>query len=340
MEIMSPKYRSDYGIGTYFGWSIGYLIVPLFAWLLRDWLWIHIVITLPCFFLLSSWWLLPESPRWLLSQGRHEEALEVLSKAAKANGVDINEADAKLKEVILKLEKEQTQETETSTGNVLQLLKPGMWQKTLIVLYLWSIIAFVYYGISYNTNELAGDPFLNFAAYGIIEVPAYILLLFVMRSKGRRNPLAISLVASGIACLLIYPIPEDPWWASTAVSLFGKFCIACSFSIVYVCTAEIFPTTVRNVGLGTASVSARIGSIIAPFVRELGKATHPVIPQIIFGVLAATGGILALLLPEMTNRSVPDTLKEAAELSRKTRSKTKTDTRLTMKELNKFKEKV
>ncbi|GFW33465.1 transposable element Tcb2 transposase [Trichonephila clavipes] len=106
MEIMSPKYRSDYGIGTYFGWSIGYLILPLFAWLLRDWLWIHIVITLPCFFLLSTWWLLPESPRWLLSQGRHEEALEVLSKAAKVNGVDLNEVDAKLKEVILKLEKE------------------------------------------------------------------------------------------------------------------------------------------------------------------------------------------------------------------------------------------
>ncbi|GFW33463.1 organic cation transporter protein [Trichonephila clavipes] len=202
-----------------------------------------------------------------------------------------------------------------------------------------SIIAFVYYGISYNTNELAGDPFLNFAAYGIIEVPAYIVLIFVMRSKGRRNPLAFSLVASGIACLLLYPIPEDPWWASTAVSLFGKFCIACSFSIVYVCTAEIFPTTVRNVGLGTASVSARIGSIIAPFVRELGKATHGVVPQIIFGVLAGTGGLLALLLPEMTNRSVPDTLKEAAELSRKTCSKTKTDPKLAMQDLNKFKDK-
>lgn len=338
MEIISPKYRSDYGIGTYFGWSMGYLILPLFAWILRDWLWIHIVITLPSFFLLSTWWLLPESPRWLLSQGRHEEALEVLSKAAKANGVDITETDAKLKEIILKLEKEH--ESDHSNANVLQLLKPGMWQKTVIVLYLWSVIAFVYYGISYNTNELAGDPFLNFAAYGIIEVPAYILLIFVMRSKGRRNPLAISLAASGISCLLIYPIPEDPWWASTAVSLFGKFCIACSFSIVYVCTAEIFPTTVRNVGLGAASVSARIGSIIAPFVRELGKATHPVVPQIIFGILAATGGCLALLLPEMTNRSVPDTLKEAAELSRKTAPKTKTETSLALKNLNKCKERI
>ncbi|GFW33440.1 hypothetical protein TNCV_2796071 [Trichonephila clavipes] len=81
-------------------------------------------------------------------------------------------------------------------------------------------------------------------------------------------------------------------------------------------TAEIFPTVVRTVGLGAASISGQIGSITAPFVRELGKATHPAIPQVVFGVLAATGGCLVMLLPETNNRRVPDTLTEAAEISR------------------------
>ncbi|GIX96367.1 organic cation transporter protein [Caerostris extrusa] len=109
---------------------------------------------------------------------------------------------------------------------------------------------------------------------------------------------------------------EDPWWIGVILSLFGKFFITSAFGIVYVFTAEIFPTVVRNVGLGSASVSARIGSFIAPFVRELGKATHPVVPQIFYGVLAATAGCLVLLLPETNKRSVPDTLKEAAEISK------------------------
>ncbi|GFQ85178.1 hypothetical protein TNCT_681751, partial [Trichonephila clavata] len=33
-----------------------------------------------------------------------------------------------------------------------------------------------------------------------------------------------------------------------------------------------------------------------------GKATHPAIPQVVFGVLAATGGCLVMLLPETNNR--------------------------------------
>ncbi|GBM73289.1 hypothetical protein AVEN_74771-1 [Araneus ventricosus] len=66
----------------------------------------------------------------------------------------------------------------------------------------------MYYGISYNTNELAGDPFLNFALYGVIEIPAYALTLFVIQSKGRRRPEALSCLAAGLSCWLIYPIPK------------------------------------------------------------------------------------------------------------------------------------
>ncbi|GFR05017.1 hypothetical protein TNCT_31971 [Trichonephila clavata] len=63
--------------------------------------------------------------------------------------------------------------------------------------------------------------------------------------------------------------------------LLGKLCITCSFAIIYVFTAEIFPTVVRSIGLGSSCLGARLGSIIAPFVRELSRAIHPIVPQII-----------------------------------------------------------
>ncbi|CAL1275452.1 unnamed protein product [Larinioides sclopetarius] len=331
MEIISPKYRSAYGIGVNLGWVLGYLCLPGIAWLLRHWIYMQIALTVPFVVLLSTWWLLPESPRWLLAHGKTEEAVKILSRAAKRNRFHVSET--KLMQMISKTTKAHEAEAETEKVNILQLFKPGLWQKTVIIFYLWITNAFVYYGISYNTNELAGDPFLNFALYGVIEIPAYVLTLFVIQSKGRRAPLAMSCLAAGISCWMIYPIPKDPWWMSEIVSLLGKFCITASFSILHVFATEIFPTTLRTVGYGFPQLGARLGAFIAPFVREMGKASHPLVPQFTFGFLAVTAGLLSLLLPETKNRSFPDTVKEAAQISRKNAAEKDIETVVVLKDL-------
>ena len=61
----------------------------------------------------------------------------------------------------------------------------------------------------------------------------------------------------------------DPWWLVVTVTMTGKFFITISFGIIYIYSSELFPTVVRNIGMGSASVCGRIGTIIAPFMREL-----------------------------------------------------------------------
>lgn len=50
----------------------------------------------------------------------------------------------------------------------------------------------------------------------------------------------------------------------------GKFGFTMAFGIVYIFTAEVYPTVLRNVGMGMCSSAARIGSITAPYVIYLG----------------------------------------------------------------------
>lgn len=57
------------------------------------------------------------------------------------------------------------------------------------------------------------------------------------------------------------------------LSLIGKFAVSMAFALLYVYTSELFPTEARNKGMGLASVAARIGGILAPFVSLLVSVT-------------------------------------------------------------------
>ena len=58
-------------------------------------------------------------------------------------------------------------------------------------------------------------------------------------------------------------------WLPVTIAMIGKFLISQTFAIAYLYTAELFPTNVRNVAVGTASTFARIGSMSAPYIVDL-----------------------------------------------------------------------
>ena len=59
----------------------------------------------------------------------------------------------------------------------------------------------------------------------------------------------------------------DLQYLLTVLSMLGKFFCSAAFAIVYVYAAELFPTVVRNVGVGSSSMCARIAGLLQPQIQ-------------------------------------------------------------------------
>ena len=91
--------------------------------------------------------------------------------------------------------------------------------------------------------------------------------------------------------------------------LFGAF----GFGLVYLYTAELFPTKIRNTAIGTCSTIARIGGIIAILIQVLNTFWPP-LQLLIFGIISIIAGILAAQFPETRNDKLPESVHEAMTL--------------------------
>lgn len=88
MEIIGKSWRAAITILYQIPYSLGHLSLAGLAYMFRNWQHLQVAITLPSIILLSYWWVVPESPRWLIAMGKQKQACKILQTAAKINKLD------------------------------------------------------------------------------------------------------------------------------------------------------------------------------------------------------------------------------------------------------------
>jgi len=97
--------------------------------------------------------------------------------------------------------------------------------------------------------------------------------------------------------------------AAVVLGMIGKFGVTSAYNVIYIFSAELFPTVIRNGGIGMSSMCSRIGGIISAYLLLLASHWKP-LPLIVFGAFSVSAGLLSLLLPETMNRRLPETLED------------------------------
>ena len=115
-----------------------------------------------------------------------------------------------------------------------------------------------------SATGLSDDPAVAFILSAIVEVPSYFVAAYLIDYWGRKPLTAFSLILAGVTCI---PAGFTSGTGQLILVLIGKFGASAAFSLIYVYTAELFPTEVRSTALGLCSMMARIGGIAAPQVR-------------------------------------------------------------------------
>ncbi|XP_066502608.1 organic cation/carnitine transporter 2 [Hoplias malabaricus] len=302
MEILSRPVRIVFStVGVCIFFSIGYMILPLVAYFIRDWRMLLLALTLPGFLYIPLWWMIPESPRWLVSQGRVKDAEAILRDAARRNRITAPE-------VIFPPPQSGEKAGRAQSHNLCDLVRSSNIRAVTILLCLvWTTLSIGYFGLSLNTSNLYGNAYLNCFFSAAVEVPAYVFSWIMFRYWPRRLCLFFSLALGGVVLLFIHLLPQYLIYVSIVLEMLGKFGVTTAFAIVYAFTAELYPTILRNTAMGACSMASRAGSVCAPYFIYLG-GYYKALPYILMGCLNVLSGLLSLLLPESLGMPLPETI--------------------------------
>ncbi|CAM9115711.1 unnamed protein product [Bubo scandiacus] len=113
--------------------------------------------------------------------------------------------------------------------------------------------------------------------------------------------------ARRICILANIVVPTELRLLRMALAVLGKGSLAASFNCAYIFTGELFPTLIRQTGMGLGGTMARVGGMVAPLVRMLAEVAPP-LPLLIYGAAPIISAVATCFLPETRDVPLPETV--------------------------------
>lgn len=281
---------------------LGYISLPIIAYFVREWRTLQLVTSLPWIIVAVYYWLIPESPRWLISVGKRKEAIDILTLIAKRNNRPTDKIEAIVRDIGI------ANKNQHATGTYADLFKtPKIRMYTIITACIWMFCSHTFFGVNQYIGRLEGNLYLNVMLSATFLAPGLIIVVIATRFLKRKLTVITSFSIAALSLLVFIFIPSDMTAASLAFAIIGLVGAYTSFVQTYLFTSEVFPTVIRNTATGFASVFARVGGFIAPFVVNIGIEW---ISILIFSGIAFSAAILCYFLPETKGITLPNTIEQ------------------------------
>uniref|UniRef100_A0A8D8ZDD1 Organic cation transporter protein n=1 Tax=Cacopsylla melanoneura TaxID=428564 RepID=A0A8D8ZDD1_9HEMI len=202
LEYVGPTWRtfvSNMSIAVFF--TLAESLLPWIAYYVANWKWLCIWTSLPLLVGVGIGWIVPESARWLLSQGRVDETISIMRRFEKMNNKHVDE---KIYESLKKsCQNLITQDKDQKRYSVLDLFRSARLRNvTCLLIVIWMSISLLFDGHVRQVEHLGLDFFITFTIASATELPADTLLTFTLDKWGRRWYAAATMILSGVFSLM------------------------------------------------------------------------------------------------------------------------------------------
>ncbi|XP_026679608.1 organic cation transporter protein [Diaphorina citri] len=287
-------------------------LLPWIAYYVANWQYLCVITSLPLLVAVITPWIVPESARWLVSQGRVDEAVVIMKRFEKINNKKV---DPKLYQQLKETcQRQAKQEIDGKRYSVLDLFRtPRLRNITCLLIVIWMAISLVFDGHVRQVGNLGLDLFITFTLASATELPADTMLTFTLDVWGRRWYACGTMVFSGVFSLLSSSVETGK--LSAGLAIIGRFLVNISYNTGLQYAAEVLPTVVRAQGVALIHIMGYVASIVSPFIVYLA-VINPKLPLIILGMIGILGGALCLFLPETLGQDLPQTLQDGENFGR------------------------
>ncbi|KAF2353505.1 Major facilitator sugar transporter-like [Trinorchestia longiramus] len=311
MEFVISQHRSFVAVVPFMVFlTLGFTIIPWLAYYIANWRILALVIYGPLLLSPILYKILPESMRWLISKGRHHDALDTLLKVARFNGVQL---DPQATQSLADFVKSQTASKNVSARH---LWKTRRLRKHFLALCVLIICARILYDshvriIQFSTYNF----FVTFSVSSVLEVLSGLLAYSLAEKAGRRRSLSMMFFFSAFVEICSAFVVQESFVVHTSLLLVGRVSISAAVSICFMLPVEILPTVIRSQAVGVVHTLGFTMSFVSPYIVFLAN-WNKIVALMVLGAIGTCGGLTVLLLPETKGQNLPDTLQEGEDFGK------------------------
>ncbi|XP_038721793.1 organic cation/carnitine transporter 2-like [Tripterygium wilfordii] len=305
-EKVGKEWRGRVGVMEELLFTLGFLSLPGVAYINRGsswrslYLWTSIPTLIYC---LIIQFFVSESPRWLFTEGRYEEAIKVLKTISPS-------MDNPMLSLYPLDNRVLTRKTSnTNPSSMIRKLFKKKWalQRIVALLIPGFCIGLGYFGMALGLGNLDMNLYLSVTYNAALEIPSSFLTFLMIEKWSRKGSLFTLCFLSGISGIMTTVAGNGA--IQMGLELVSFFCACTAYNVILIYTVELFPTCVRNFAMTAVRQTLIFGAMFGP-VLVASWRNNELLSYRVFGALLLFSGFFIVRLPETKGMSLADTLDE------------------------------